>query len=234
MQKVDLTNQTFSSLTVLHEIEPLNGKKRYLCQCVCGNTIEKSYANLKGHKGKQSCGCMSKQWQSEAKITHGERYTKLYKVWQGMKTRSVNSGTFFDRPEHDEYKRKNITICEEWLSYENFSKWAKNNGYIQDIGLSIDRIDNEKGYYPENCRWTTSSVQGQNTKVLSKSNTTGYRGVSITTRKKNPYRCLIYVNNKQISLGNYATALEAAKVYDTYVITNKLEHSLNGVLKEEK
>lgn len=230
MQKTDIVGQKFSMVTVIEEVEAVKGRRRYKCLCDCGKTFERDHTNLVYRKGKQSCGCMSKVWQAQAKKVHGERYTKLYKVWQGIKSRSINSGSFFNRPQHEEYKLKEITICEEWLDYSNFSKWAKSNGYSEDEGLSIDRKDNTKGYYPENCRWTTSSVQSQNTKVLSKANKSGYRGVSLTTRKKNPYRAIIYVEGKQIALGNYPTALEAATAYDTYVYENNLEHNHNGLV----
>lgn len=229
MRKVDLTGKTFSMLTVIKEVEPLNGKKRYLCKCTCGKEFEKSYVGII-LKGNKSCGCMAKQWQAEAQKTHGQKYTKLYSVWQGVKSRSVNSGRFLDRKEHSEYKRKQIMICEEWLKFENFYKWAIENGYKENIGISIDRRDNEKGYYPGNCRWTNSSIQSQNTKVLWETNKTGYRGVSLTKRHKNPYRTIIYVNKKQINLGSYSTALEAAIAYDSYVLKNNLEHNINNVL----
>lgn len=230
MQKTNIIGQKFSMITVLEEIESVNGRRRYKCLCECGHTFDRDHNNIAYRKGNQSCGCAAKQWQSEAKKTHGERYTKLYKVWQGVKSRSINSGSFFDRPEHDEYKAKGITICNEWLDYQVFSNWAKDNGYIEDKGLSIDREDNTKGYFPENCRWTTSDIQAQNTKVLWKTNNSGYRGVSLTARKKNPYRAIIYVQGKQIALGSYSTALEAAIAYDTYVHEHKLEHNSNGLL----
>lgn len=230
MQKTDIIGQKFSMITVAEEVNAVNSRRRYKCLCDCGNTFERDHTNIVYRKGNQSCGCMSKQWQAEAKKTHGERYTKLYRIWQGIKSRSINSGSFFDRPEHEEYKVKEITICDEWLDYASFSEWSKINGYGEGKGLSIDREDNTKGYYPDNCRWTTSDIQSQNTKVLSKANKSGYRGVSLTKRKKNPYRAIIYVKGKQIALGSYSTALEAAIAYDTYVHENNLEHNSNGLV----
>ena len=227
MESTNIIGKKFSLLTVIEEIKPIKKIRQYICKCDCGRFIKKSRSNIISKNKNKSCGCMSNIWRAEAKRTHGERYTLLYKVWQGVKSRSVNSGTFNDRKQHDEYKRKNITMCEEWLKYENFSKWAKETGYSENSNLSIDRKDNEKGYYPENCRWTTANIQARNTKVIWSTNKTGYRGVSLTTRKKNPYRCLIYVDKKQISLGQYNNPIDAAKAYNKYVLDNDLEHNIN-------
>ena len=90
--------------------------------------------------------------------THGESHsTKLYRVWCGMKERCSN-------PHNKSYKNyggKNITVCEEWeKSYEAFREWAYANGYKQ--GLTIDRINTEKGYCPDNCRWVDTATQNRN------------------------------------------------------------------------
>lgn len=160
MQKVDLTGKKFSMLSVIKEVPPLNGKKRYECLCDCGNTIEVSYANLKGGKNKMSCGCMRKQWLSESQIKHGMRYTKLYRTWQSLRSRSVNSKIFKKTKNHITYFEKNIKVCTEWEnSFESFMEWAKKAEYDEEAAkegkLSIDRIDNDGDYEPSNCQWIT-------------------------------------------------------------------------------
>lgn len=174
MQKIDLTRQKFDMLLVLNEVEPLNGKKRYLCRCDCGNEIEKSYSNLKGLKGRQSCGCMRKEWIREKQTKHGMKYTKLYRTWQSLKSRSVNSSAFIERKETQTYKEKGIKVCEDWdKSFESFMEWAVSAGYTEEKAkrenLSIDRIDNDGNYEPSNCQWITI---GENSRKdwLGKSN----------------------------------------------------------------
>ena len=113
--------------------------------------------NLKnGHT--QSCSCLSLEKRVAARTTHHETGTRLYQIWFHMKRRTTNVN---DR-EYSYYGGRGITICDEWLSYEPFRDWALQNGYSAE--LSIDRIDNNKGYCPENCRWTTQKVQSNNTR----------------------------------------------------------------------
>ncbi|WP_215410423.1 HNH endonuclease [Escherichia coli] len=90
---------------------------------------------------------------------HGMTHTKLYKVFIGMKTRCKKSN---NNPRNKHYREKGITICDEWLNDSSkFIEWALNNGYQE--GLEIDRIDNDKGYSPDNCRWVTHAENMRNT-----------------------------------------------------------------------
>lgn len=121
------------------------------------------------------------------------------------------------------YQDKNITICKEWLNdREVFFKWSHENGYSEE--LTIDRISSDKNYEPNNCRWITKAVQARNTVRIQTNNTSGYRGVS--TRDKQ-YRARITVDYKEILIGVFNTALEAAFAYDNYVLVHKLEHTRN-------
>ena len=88
--------------------------------------------------------------------THGMRNSRLYKVWCAMKERCNNP----HNKRYDRYGGRGITVCAEWVQFEPFYKWAKENGYEET--KSIDRINNDKGYSPENCRWVTRSVQNRN------------------------------------------------------------------------
>ena len=86
-----------------------------------------------------------------------DSHSSLYKVWHCMKRRCTK-----DREFYKDYFGRGIKICDEWLDYKNFAEWSLANGYKK--GLSIDRIDNDSGYCPENCRWTTAKVQNNNTR----------------------------------------------------------------------
>ncbi|MBO7715855.1 MAG: hypothetical protein J6S85_19990 [Methanobrevibacter sp.] len=89
-------------------------------------------------------------------ITHGQRHTKLYKVWEGMKRRCFNKNDH----SYKHYGGKGIKVCKEWLHFPPFFEWAKANGYKE--GLTIDRIDSNGNYEPKNCRWVSHKVQNRN------------------------------------------------------------------------
>jgi len=90
---------------------------------------------------------------------HGGKGTRLYRIWQMMKNRCHNLKT----PRFKDYGGRGITVCDEWKDdFRAFHDWAMANGYADH--LTIDRKDNDKGYSPDNCRWTTPLVQGNNSR----------------------------------------------------------------------
>ena len=194
-------------------------KKRFgIYKCgFCGNEFRTQTSLVKsGHT--KSCGCYQKRRTSESHKTHGLGYTRLYRIWFSIKDRTLN-------PKHkhyNDYGDRGITICDEWKNdFMSFYNWAISNGYEENKGLSIDRIDNDAGYSPENCRWTTKTIQSRNQKIR-KDNTSGYKGVYYNKRN-NKYKAQIRVNKKLIHLGVFQTAVEAAKAYNNYIIENNLE-----------
>ena len=152
--KIDVTGQKFGKLTAIECIgQDKNRKTQWLCLCECGNTVICALNNLR--KGNtQSCGCLRSEKIKSTCITHGKRQTRLYNIWSLMKNRCKDKT-------NKNYGGRGITVCEEWKNnFEAFEQWALKNGYSDS--LSIDRINNNKGYSPKNCRWTTVKTQARN------------------------------------------------------------------------
>lgn len=155
---IDITNQRFGRLTAIKKV----GTARWLCRCDCGNEVEVCYSLLKYVK---SCGCLRKQSKerfAKAAVKHNGYGTPLYQRYCAIKQRCYN-------PKNHSYKRyggRGITMCDEWeKSYESFKRWAYNNGYDPNkrgLDCSIDRIDNDKGYSPDNCRFANAQEQSLN------------------------------------------------------------------------
>ena len=154
---VDLTGFRFGRLTVLHEAgRSKAGKVLWLCQCDCGNTKIIVGGDLRSGRT-ASCGCYHHRVVTEQVTIHGSRFSRLYRIWSAMKYRcgSPSADNYAD------YGGRGIKVCTEWeRSFSAFKKWALENGYSDE--LSIDRIDGDAGYSPENCRWADAVTQARN------------------------------------------------------------------------
>ena len=153
---IDLKGQVFGRLTVIERApNAACGRSKWLCKCSCGNMTEVQSNDLRGGKV-LSCGCYSRDLLLERRRTHGESKTRLYIIWKNMRKRCHNKNdTAYPR-----YGGRGIDVCKEWDSYVSFKNWAHNSGY--DDTLTLDRIDNDKGYSPQNCRWATYFEQRKN------------------------------------------------------------------------
>lgn len=155
---VDLTGQRFGRLVVLGKNGKQKDKTYWDCICDCGKITKVETSKLKsGHT--KSCGCYMRERAKEANIKHGMFGTKLYNTYCRMKQRCYDK----NYPKYKNYGFRGIGICEQWLGKDgfiNFYNWAMDNGFNEN--LSIERIDVNGNYEPDNCKWITMAEQAKN------------------------------------------------------------------------
>lgn len=150
----DITGQRFGRLTV---IEPSHkdarGEWHWRCLCDCGNECVATGNKLRtGHT--KSCGCFQQESRGKARITHHMADSRLYVIWLNMRARCKNK----NNTSYYRYGGRGISICAEWdKDFAGFMRWAIASGYRD--GLSIERIDIDDGYKPENCKWIKKKQQ---------------------------------------------------------------------------
>ena len=161
-ERLDLPSfigKKYSRLTILGYGKPVLGTDGYnapvcVCKCDCGVILNIRLASVI-HENTKSCGCYKMEVLSLNK-RHGLSHTKLFRRWTGMWYRCDKHGS----QSYHYYGGRGIRVCDEWASFEAFRDWSFANGY--DEGLQLDRINNNKGYGPDNCRWVTSAQNNLN------------------------------------------------------------------------
>jgi hypothetical protein len=208
MRPIDLTGTKVGRITVLslHGAVTMSGARRrtWLCRCDCGTEWPVLGMALLS-RNTTSCGCAK----IEALTTHGQTHAPEYRVWWGMLGRCAkpNNSRFRD------YGGRGIKVCDRWKTFENF---RADIGPRPDARFSIDRIDNDGNYEPDNCKWSTRSEQQRN-KRLQRNNTSGVTGV-YAGKKPGTWVARIRNGRKNIYLGVFDSIAAAALARNTKLI----------------
>lgn len=217
---LDLSGVRFGMLKAIRIGVPIvskSGRKRvtWECVCDCGSSTTVTASNLKHTT--RSCGCVK----GSHRVTHNKSNSRLYIIWSSMKGRCLN-------PKDSAYKRyggRGILVCEEWLIFENFYSWSVENGYSEK--LTVDRIDNDKGYNPGNCRFASKSVQAANRR---KEENTSSKFIGVYFHKEGKkFASHITFEGKSKYFGLFACEKEAAEVRNKFIIEHNLPNTLNKI-----
>lgn len=217
----DLTGNIYGRLTVIKQEGwklQTNGKRRptWLCKCECGN--EKVICGNLG-RSTNSCGCLHSEKAAERVYKHGYQDEPIYQSFNMMKQRCVNP----KNPAYVNYGARGITVCDRWLEPDGkgFLNFLEDMGERPE-GTSLDRVNNDKGYSKENCRWVGRGTQGFNQRKSSL-NTSGKTGVHLIKKTKT-WKASIGFQGKEITLGyskdlDVAIALRVAAELKYYGVT---------------
>lgn len=191
---LDLTGQKFAYLEVLCRADSPKKGARWECRCSCGKEVVVASNHLRSGATK-SCGC----FREGAKKTHGLHKTSEYTVWGNMIARCRNPA----HPSYVNYGGRGILVCEQWLDFQAF---YADMGNRPSSLHSLERINNDKGYNKENCKWSTLQEQSLN-KRIRRDNSSGKVGVYFTRGK---WDVQLYRNGKNSYIGSFLTFQEAA------------------------
>lgn len=202
--KKDMTGFRVGKLEVIEYVETRSNQAYWLCKCDCGNSkiVRGSHLRLGDVK---SCGCLRSE-ENKSRATHNLSRDRLYNIYHSMLKRcySINNCSY------SHYGGRGISVCEEWLNktngFNNFYSWSMENGYT--VQKSLDRIDVNKSYCPDNCRWASAKEQANN-----RTNTTRieYQGKNLTPSEWSAITGI----DRQVILNRYKKGVSIEKVFDT-------------------
>lgn len=159
-RKMDITGQRFGRLVALRP-DTTSKRTKWICECDCGKVKSFQLTHLRSG-ATTSCGCYQKEQARKVNFRHGKTHTSLHNRWKAIMQRCCN-------PKNERYKDyggRGITVCEEWNEFTKFYDWSMKNGYKKEYEL--DRIDNDKGYYPDNCRWCKPIINNHNRRITAR------------------------------------------------------------------
>lgn len=153
-------SQRFGKWTVIGATRATyGGRLRNLwdCECDCGTVRGMPQDALLSGKSTQCSDCSNREKAAmKPRLTHGQSETRLHNIWMQMRRRCEKPSC----PDYPRYGGRGIAVCEAWLDFEPFHRWAETNGYADD--LTLDREDNDGNYDPDNCRWVSRKAQNRN------------------------------------------------------------------------
>lgn len=161
MKRINLSGLRFGRLLILNEYDIYNGSKRYKCICDCGKSSIVFHSNLKKGNTK-SCGCIEKEKWKKIITKHGDYGSPEYIAWRNMLQRCYYKKNI----SYYNYGERGITVCDRWKT--SYLMFLKDMGRKPDLELTLDRINNNKGYFPENCQWATRSQQNKNRREFTR------------------------------------------------------------------
>jgi len=160
MNQIDITGEKYNMWSVIECVgKNKSGGYMYRCVCDCGNERIVEGRSVRVGTSK-CCGC-TRGIGNQYNAKHNGKKERLYSVWSSMRSRCLNEND----TNYSRYGGRGLTICDEWNDYEVFREWAINSGYDANAEYrecTIDRIDNDKGYSPDNCRWVSQKTQDNN------------------------------------------------------------------------